>query len=75
MNVYLIPFYDDAGCDILKITACSLEACKDKIIEHYANSLDDDDLAADDYEEFLTDLYERFGVYLGEIHEIDEFDS
>lgn len=75
MNVYLIPFYDDAGCDILKITACSLEACKDKIMGHYADEFDDDDIAADDYEEFLNDLYERFGVYLGEIHEIDEFDS
>jgi hypothetical protein len=76
MNVYLIPFYDDSGCDILKITACSLESCKAKIIEHYANSLDDDELAGiEEYDEFLDTIYDKYELYIGEIHEIEEYES
>lgn len=74
MNVYLIPFSTESGCDILKITACSLESCKVKIIEHYADKFDD--LAdIEDYDEFLDTIYDRYEIYIGEIHEIEEYES
>lgn len=76
MNTYLIPWYDESSCDILKITSSSIEGCKEKVMEYYANKFDDDDLAGfDDYEEFLDDVWERFNLYLGDIHEIEEYES
>lgn len=78
MNTYLIPYYSDydSKCDILTIHANSMEECQDKLIEHYTNKFDDDELAdCPDYEEFLVALYDSHSVYLGEIHEIEEYES
>lgn len=75
MNTYLIPWYTESKCDILKISANSFENCEEKLVEYYANKFDDDDLAGfDDYDEFLNDLWERFNLYLGDIHEIEEYE-
>ena len=76
MNTYLIPWYDESECNILKITANSIDECEEKVMEHCADKFDDDDLAGfDDYEEFLDDIWERFNLYLGDIHEIEEYES
>ena len=32
-------------------------------------------VSTDDYEEFLDDIWRRFNLYLGDIHEIEEYES
>ena len=76
MNIYLIPYYEESlHCDILNIHANSIEECQDKIIEYYANKFDNDKLAGySDYEEFLYELDNIYHIYLGDIHEIEEYE-
>lgn len=75
MNTYLIPWYDDNKCDILKMSANSYENCQDKIIEYYSNKFDDDELAGfTEYDEFLCELERVHHIYLGDIHEIEEYE-
>lgn len=77
MNTYLIPYVEEVPkCDILCIHANSVEECQDKIIEHYADRFDDDILAGySDYEEFLSELDNVYHIYLGDIHELEEYES
>ena len=75
MNTYLIPWSNPEECDILKITANSYEDCVDKVIEHYAEEFDSDALAEyTDYEEFSQLLLDNHGIFLGSIHEIEEYE-
>lgn len=75
MNIYLIPWSNPEECDILKITASSYEDCVDKVIEHYAEEFDSDTLAeCADYEEFMQLIYDNYGIFLGSIHEIEEYE-
>lgn len=75
MNIYLIPWSNQEECDILKITASSYEDCVDKVIEHYAEEFDSDALAeCADYEEFMRLIYNNHGIFLGSIHEIEEYE-
>ena len=75
MNTYLIPWNNPEECDILKITASSYEDCVDKVIEHYAEEFDSDTLAeCTDYGEFMQLIYDNHGIFLGSIHEIEEYE-
>ena len=75
MNTYLIPWSNPEECDILKITANSYEDCVDKVIEHYAEEFDSDAFAeCTDYEEFMRLIYDNHGIFLGNIHEIEEYE-
>ena len=76
MNTYLIPWSNSGECDILKITANSYEDCIDKVIEHYAEEFDSDALAeCMDYDEFLQLMWDNHDIFLGNIHEIEEYES
>lgn len=77
MNTYLVPYYNDSpNCDILTIHANSIEECQDKIIEYYADKLDSDEIAGfTDYDEFLVYMEPNKGIYIGEIHELEEYES
>lgn len=75
MNTYLVPFSDDETCDIFKVYANSWEACEAKIMSKYITKFDADDLAViDDFESFCNHLYETYNVYIGVIHEIEDFE-
>ena len=75
MNTYLIPWSNPEECDILKITANSYEDCVDKVIEHYAEEFDSDTLAeCTYYKEFMQLVYDNHGIFLGSIHEIEEYE-
>lgn len=75
MNTYLIPWSDPSECDILKITANSYEDCVTKVIKHYAEEFDSDVLAGCmDYEEFMQLIYDNHDIFLGSIHEIEEYE-
>lgn len=76
MNTYLIPWSDSGECDILKITANSYEDCIDKVIEHYTEEFDSDALAeCMDYDEFSQLMWDNHDIFLGNIHEIEEYES
>lgn len=75
MNTYLIPWSDSSECDILKITANSYENCVAKVIKHYAEEFDSDVLAGCmDYEEFMQLMWDNHDIFLGNIHEIEEYE-
>lgn len=75
MNTYLIPWSAPSGCDILKITANSYENCVAKVIKHYAEEFDSDVLAGCmDYEEFMQLMWDNHNIFLGNIHEIEEYE-
>ena len=75
MNTYLIPWNDQEECDILKISANNYEACQTKIMNYYVKKFDSDALAeCTDYEEFMQLIYDNHGIFLGSIHEIEEYE-
>ena len=75
MNTYLIPWSNSGECDILKITANSYEDCVDKVSRRFIEKIDSDDLAeCTDYEEFMQLVYDNHGIFLGSIHEIEEYE-
>lgn len=75
MNTYLIPWSDSSECDILKITANSYENCVAKVIKHYAEEFDSDVLAGCmDYEELMQLMWDNHDIFLGNIHEIEEYE-
>lgn len=72
MNTYLFPWHTDEVCSIGKIVARSYEDCEEKIKSMYINKYDDlDDLL--DYDDFCEELADKYGIYLGEVSEINEF--
>lgn len=73
MNTYLYPWYDEVTCTITKVVARNFQDCEDKIKESYINKYDDlDDLL--DFEEFCDDLYEKHGIVIGNIFDINEIE-
>ena len=76
MNTYLIPFYTDFVCDILKVNANSYSDCEQKLISKYINKYEDDDEIADieNFDDFIAYLGDTYGVYIGNIRELDEFE-
>lgn len=74
MNTYLIPYSNGVDVDILKMTANSFDAVKEKIQNYYISKFDSDELAdAADYEDFI-DRLDDYGIYLGDIHELEEYE-
>jgi hypothetical protein len=72
MNTYLFPWHTDEVCRIGKVVARSYEDCEEKIKSMYINKYDDlDDLL--DYDDFCEELADKYGIYLGEVSEINEF--
>lgn len=72
MNIYLFPWHTDEVCTISKVVARSYEDCEEKIKSMYINKYDDlDDLL--DYDDFCIELAEKYGIYLGDVSEINEF--
>lgn len=72
MNIYLFPWHTDEVCTISKVVARSYEDCEEKIKSMYINKYDDlDDLL--DYDDFCEELADKYGIYLGEVSEINEF--
>lgn len=73
MNTYLYPWYDDNDCQIKKVTARSYEECLDKIQEMYYNKFEDlSDTAS--FDDFLDEIWNKHGIFIGDIHELDEFE-
>lgn len=75
MNTYLVPFTNNTTCDIFKIYANSWNDCENKIMEKYVNKFDSDELAdIDSFEIFCNKLDEIYGVFIGNIHELEDFE-
>lgn len=73
MNQYLYPWHDLEGNNQIGYAfAKSFNDCKEKIIEYYVEKYEelDDTL---EYEDFLEQLGETYGVYIGDIYDITEF--
>lgn len=73
MNQYLYPWHDQQGNNkIGVVTAKSYPDSKDKLAKHLTDKYEDldDTLEFDDLIEQLGELY---GVYIGDIYDINEF--
>lgn len=72
MNTYLIPWHSDDTIDIKKIIARNYEECVDKLKKYFSEKYEDlDDIL--DLDDFLDILGDKYGVYVGEIYDINEF--
>lgn len=72
MNTYLFPWHTDDTCTISKVMARNYNECEEKIKNIYLEKYDDlDDLL--DYDDFLYDLGDKHGIFIGDIFEINEF--
>lgn len=75
MNTYLVPFDDNDTCDIFKVYANDWNECENKVIDRYINLLDSDELAdIDDFNKFCNYLYDNYNIFIGTIHEIEDFE-
>lgn len=75
MNLYLYPWHDlDGNNQIGSIYAKSFNNCKEKLVEYLTEQYDDlnDTL---EYDEFIEQLGETYGVYIGDIYDITEFNN
>lgn len=72
MNIYLFPWHTDDQCTITKVLARNYTDCEEKIKQMYLDKYDDlDDLL--DYDDFLCDIYDKHGIVIGDIFELNEF--
>lgn len=72
MNQYLYPWHDLYGNNQIEvILAKSYNECKEKIVEKYLNMYDLDDTL--EFDDFLDQLCDKYGVYVGDIYDINEF--
>lgn len=71
MNTYLIPIYNDniPECFINKVTAQSIEDCKDKIMYDFSDTYEED---FSGWDKFIDKMWENYGVFIGEIKDIEE---
>ena len=67
-NTYLVPvcYIDNSKNSILKISATSLEECKEKIIDMYQDKCDEDD-----YNSFVNILDREHDIIIGDIIDLD----
>ena len=73
MNTYLYAYYTPkGGAKIKKMMARSFNDLEDKLTQHYIDCYDDLD-ANLSFDELITTLAENYDIFIGEIHEIDEF--
>lgn len=73
MNTYLYPWHDLKGNNqIGEVHAKTFANCQEKLSKHLIDKYDqlDDTLEFDELLEQLGDLY---GVYIGDIYDINEF--
>lgn len=71
MNVYLYPWHTDDRCSIGKIVARNYKDAEEKLMREMCNKYDVDDTL--EFEDFLSQLGDDCGLYIGDIYEIDEF--
>ena len=72
MNTYLIPWHSDSTIKIKKINARNFKECEEKLKTYFSNIYEDiDDLL--DLDDFVDILGNKYGVYVGEIYDINEF--
>lgn len=72
MNIYLFPWHTDDQCTITKVLARNYNECEERIKQMYLDKYDDlDDLL--DYDDFLWDVYDKHGIVIGDIFELNEF--
>lgn len=72
MNIYLFPWHTDDQCTITKVLARNYTDCEEKIKQMYLDKYDDlDDLL--DYDDFLYDIFDKHGIVIGDIFELNEF--
>lgn len=67
-NTYLVPvcYIDNSKNSILKISATSLEECKEKIIDMYQDKCDEDN-----YNLFVNILDREYDIIIGDIIDLD----
>lgn len=67
-NTYLVPvcYIDNSKNSILKISATSLEECKEKIIDMYQDKCDEDN-----YNSFVSILDREHDIIIGDIIDLD----
>lgn len=67
-NTYLVPvcYIDNSKNSILKISATSLEECKEKIIDMYQDECDEDD-----YNSLVDILDRKHDIIIGDIVDLD----
>lgn len=67
-NTYLVPvcYIDNSKNSILKISATSLEECKEKIIDMYQDKCDEDN-----YNSFVNILDREYDIIIGDIIDLD----
>lgn len=67
-NTYLVPvcYIDNSKNSILKISATSLEECKEKIIDMYQDKCDEDN-----YNSFVNILDREYDIIIGNIIDLD----
>ena len=67
-NTYLVPvcYIDNSKNSILKISATSLEECKEKIIDMYQDECDEDN-----YNSFVNILDREHDIIIGDIIDLD----
>lgn len=67
-NTYLVPvcYIDNSKNSILKISATSLEECKEKIIDMYQDECDEDD-----YNSLVDVLDRKHDIIIGDIVDLD----
>lgn len=73
MNTYLYPWHDLEGNNqIGYVVAKSYTNCEEKLSKHLIDKYDklDDTL---EFDELLEQLGELYGVYIGDIYDINEF--
>ena len=73
MNTYLYPWHDLEGSNqIGYVVSKSFISCKEKLSKYLIDKYEklDDTL---EYEELLEQLGELYGVYIGDIYDINEF--
>lgn len=72
MNIYLFPWHTDDQCTITKVLARNYTDCEEKIKQMYLDKYDDlNDLL--DYDDFLYDIFDKHGIVIGDIFELNEF--
>ena len=72
MNIYLYPCFDGSSIVIKKVLANKYNSCIEKIINLYVENYDNLDDSVE-FDEFCDTLYNKFGIIIGEIQELDEF--
>ena len=67
-NTYLVPvcYIDNSKNSILKISATSLEECKEKIIDMYQDKCDEDN-----YNSFVNILDREYDIIIGDVIDLD----